>query len=113
MHQKQGPRETEELAALSYLAFVPGKDGSLMNSIPTGNSPYIIAAWIFPIGHQENGIIGAWGNYGNNNKVTSLQTEGWSQLLQVWWSRGLRTDVGIFKDKWHWQRAASLCATNF
>jgi hypothetical protein len=84
---------------LSYLAFMPGKDGSLMNSIPTGNSPYTIAAWIFPIGHQENGIIG-WGNYGNNNEVTSLQTEGWSQLLQVWWSRDLRTDVGIFKDKW-------------
>ncbi|MCC6508377.1 MAG: hypothetical protein IT423_04670, partial [Pirellulaceae bacterium] len=41
-------------------------------SVPIGNAPYTVAAWIKPDTMHNGGIIG-WGNYGATNQVTALR----------------------------------------
>jgi hypothetical protein len=84
----------------SYLKFVPAHEGdSLSESIPTGNSPYTMSAWIYPTVWAENGIIG-WGHYGETGHVTALQTRANEHILNVWWNNDLSINVGDYKEKW-------------
>jgi hypothetical protein len=89
--------------SVSYLSFIPDKDRrsseQLSDSIPTGNSPYTLAAWILPRSERENGILG-WGHYGSKDQSTSMQTQGYTKLMNVWWSKDLTIQVGKYEEKW-------------
>ena len=47
-------------------------------SIPVGNSPYTIEAWVKPTAAVYDGIAG-WGGYGSTNAVNAFRLTGTTQ----------------------------------
>jgi len=67
-------------------------------SIPTGNSPYTIEAWIKPDSMNAGGIV-AWGNYANN-QVNALVVAP-SGLVNYWWGNDLTAPTTNLIGGWH------------
>ena len=69
-------------------------------TVPTGNSPYTLEAWIKPTSMGVFGIMG-WGNYGTTNQVNALRLDPSGVLYNYWWSNDLGVNVGNISGRWH------------
>ena len=61
-------------------------------TVPIGNSPYTIEAWIKPNNFANYGIIG-WGNYGTTNQVNAFRMGTGGALINYWWGNDLGVSV--------------------
>lgn len=70
-------------------------------SLPSGNNPYTLEAWIKPDQTGDRGIIG-WGPWGQGNSVNALRLMGSNMIRHYWWGNDLDVNVGNLADgKWH------------
>jgi len=75
--------------------------------IPTGNSPYTIAAWINP-GSAPNdyGIVG-WGDYSSSNGTNALRTattdvgDASTGVDNYWWFNDVTDSANVFNSQWY------------
>jgi hypothetical protein len=69
------------------------------NTLPLGDSPYTIEAWIYPTIMGTNGIIG-WGNYGGSFEVNALRLTA-KGLDNYWWGDDLVARTPNLAGNWH------------
>ncbi|MGC8990307.1 MAG: LamG-like jellyroll fold domain-containing protein, partial [Verrucomicrobiia bacterium] len=89
------------VAAGSALWF-DGSDDYLSVSgatVPVGNDPYTIEAWIKPDQMGTRGIVG-WGQWGAGNQTNALRLTG-DGLLNYWWGNDLAASTGSLVGAWH------------
>jgi hypothetical protein len=84
-------------------------DGSVFpHGVPTGNTPYTLAAWIKPDVTGTRGVIG-WGNFGTGLAVNALRLNGDNGLSHYWWGADLLASdaqvnalsVNLDDGQWH------------
>jgi hypothetical protein len=72
--------------------------------VPTGNSPYTVAAWINPNStHAAYGIVG-WGQYFAGDETNALRTYEGSPggIDNYWWGNdSINIDDNIYDGNWH------------
>ena len=80
-----------------------GNNDYLTNSNPTlpiGDSPYTIEAWMMLTGTGGHGIAG-WGNYGGTKQVNAFRTDGNTKLVNYWWGSDFRKTVPNLQNGFH------------
>ena len=72
------------------------------STIPVGNSPYTIEAWVKPTSAPGiSGIVG-WGNYGTTSQVNAFRFNGPTQLVNYWWANDLVVNIpNVMDGNWH------------
>src|SRR5678815_4524120 len=68
------------------------------STLPAGNSPYTIEAWINPT-VMNSGAIAAWGTFGTANRVNAFRLSP-TGLVNYWWANDLSVTVNLVGD-WH------------
>jgi hypothetical protein len=79
-------------------------------SIPVGNAPYTLMAWIKPTAASNGGIIG-YGNYGAANQTNAFRLlddgTGHLNFRHYWWANDLDAFTTIPADSGAWHLAAA------
>jgi hypothetical protein len=68
-------------------------------TLPVGDDPYTIMAWIKPTAMGAYGIAG-WGNYGSGNQVNAFRLTP-TGLVNYWWSNDLSVTTSDLSGSWH------------
>jgi hypothetical protein len=76
-------------------------------TLPVGNSPYTIAAWIKPTATGDRGIVG-WGNFGQTRKVIALRLLGTNGFRHYWWGADLDATAPVNYSDGQWHHAAAV-----
>lgn len=89
-HFEQAGRHGGALALDGAGAMLAAR-GSL-DALPTGQSPYTVAAWIKPIETGPRGILG-WGSYGTAGRTNALRIDGNNGFSHYWWGSEFGNDL--------------------
>ena len=68
-------------------------------TVPSGNSPYTIEAWMKPTTMGGNSIIG-WGAFGSYNSCNALRLSP-TGLVNYWWGNDLEMPTASLAGAWH------------
>ena len=74
-------------------------------TVPMGNSPYTIEAWVKPTTMGRYGIIG-WGFYGGLSTANALTLSA-RGLVNYWWARDIEVATPSLAGAWH--HVAATC----
>jgi len=73
--------------------FTTGSNGyfnKASSTLPTGNSPYTISAWIqLNTWSAAGGVVGIGSAWGSTNLVNALRTNGTNGFINYWWGNDL------------------------